>query len=504
MSCGSPGTAQSLGWAAREFNVPLLETRRIFHWLKDLEAERLRAEGLDPAAGLDTSAAEAWLLREQYKVTGTPAVTLEGRFAARAEAVHAGQAKVTLGEVAAMQALPGYLAVRAAGQCPMCERFTGPAKAHDCPHRQGPASVPGGGWPAGPVAAAAWWGGLNTQQRIQAVNADPVRIGNMDGLPAAVRDRVNRRVLTSELATWRSVIEAADTGQPHPLLDPLQPGYRAEFTENARMRLDMLTAVEESLTQARDRRLLALSTEFPGKAAIAIGNVDTADDVAVLVPGMNGWVTRTMRAHTTDAYRVQREARKVSTALGEQRSVATVAWVGYYAPSKVHAPFTGHAKPGAEALRDFTLGVRAQRAAAGRPVHLTVVGHSYGSLVTGLASRVGLESDDVVLVGSPGVTVNQAKKLRVPAGHVWTADARNDLVAGLGWFGRRPTARGFGAQVLSTEESEDPILGGSLRASDGHSDYYSNRTTALRNIALVVTGHHQHTQLDKKRSKKVG
>jgi len=390
--------------------------------------------------------------------------------------------------------------VRKAGQCPICQRFTGPATAHDCPSRSSSLRIPGGGWPVGPVAAAAWWESLSENDRNHVLKIDPVRVGNMDGIPAEVRDRANRGVLSSELATWAAVVAAADARKPHPLLDQLQPGYRAEFAAEAAMRLGMLESVRESLGKARNRHLLVLSTEFPGKAAVAIGDVDRAEDVAVLVPGMNGWVTRTLRRHTLDAVRVQREARMVSLRLGEDRKTAVVAWVGYYAPGRVQAPFRGHAESGAESLRDFTLGIRAQRASRGAPVHLTVVGHSYGSLVTGLASRVGLESDDVVLVGSPGVTVRRASDLRVPPGRVWTADARNDLVAGLGWFGQRPTARGFGAKVLSTEASRDTILGGDLRASDGHSDYYSARTTALRNIALIVCNRPDKAILDTRRS----
>lgn len=503
MSCGSAGTSQSLSWAAKEFGVSLTETRRIFHWAKEEEGERLRAEGLDPHSGLDPEEAAAWLLREQYRATGVPALRLDGRFAERAALVRAGDSKVSLAEVAAMRALPGYLAVRGAGQCPICERFTGPSTAHDCPGRIANPRAPGGGWPVGPVAAATWWANLDEKEQQRAIESDPVRVGNMDGLPASVRDRVNRTVLEAELATWGNVVQAADAGGPHPLLDQLQLGYRAEFVENARVRLGMLAAVSESLGKARDRRLLVLGTEFPGKAAIAVGDVDSADDVAVLVPGMNGWVTRTLRKHTLNAGRVKHEARRVSARLGQPRRVATVAWVGYYAPSTIQAPFRGHAQAGAEALRDFTLGLRAQRAVTGRPVHLTVVGHSYGSLVTGLASRVGLESDDVVLVGSPGITVGNATELRVPEGHVWTADASGDQVARLGWFGRSPTARGFGAQVLSTQGGQDRIFGGEMRASQGHSDYYSHNTTALRNIALVVCGRAEHARIDRSRSRAV-
>ena len=503
MSCGAAGTSQILGQASKEAGLRLAETRRIFHWVKEQEGERLRDEGLDPNAGLDAEAAEAWLMRQQYQATGTPSLHLTGRFAERAVMIEEGRSKVTLAEVAAMKVLPGYLAVRRAGQCPICERFTGSAASHQCPTRDSMTRIPGGAWPAGPVAAATWWESLSAEEKTRAIELDPVKIGNLDGIPAAVRNKVNRETLASELATWMRVTEAADAGKPHPLLDQLQPGYRAQFVADAKVRLEMLESVKSALGKATNRKLLVLSTEFPGKAAIAIGDIDTADDVAILVPGMNGWVTETMGKHTLSAVRVERESRVCSFRLEDKRKAAVVAWVGYYAPNKIQVPFRGQAEQGAEALRDFTMGVRAQRAVRGKPVHLTVVGHSYGSVVTGLASRVGLESDDVVLVGSPGVTVRKASALRVPEGHVWTADAQNDLVAGLGWFGQRPTARVFGAQVLSTDASPDTLFGGELRASNGHSDYYSHRTTALRNIALVVCGRPDQALLDRQRSQAV-
>ncbi|MEK8109345.1 alpha/beta hydrolase [Micromonospora sp. M12] len=46
-----------------------------------------------------------------------------------------------------------------------------------------------------------------------------------------------------------------------------------------------------------------------------------------------------------------------------------------------------------------------------------MLGHSYGSLVVGVAAREhGLAADALVFVGSPGVGVSHAAELGVPSG----------------------------------------------------------------------------------------
>ncbi|MFD8492808.1 alpha/beta hydrolase [Amycolatopsis sp. NPDC059657] len=52
----------------------------------------------------------------------------------------------------------------------------------------------------------------------------------------------------------------------------------------------------------------------------------------------------------------------------------------------------------------------------GDPSHNTTVGHSYGTTVIGHAARdEHLAVDDIVFVASPGVGVNHASELGLPA-----------------------------------------------------------------------------------------
>jgi pimeloyl-ACP methyl ester carboxylesterase len=78
-------------------------------------------------------------------------------------------------------------------------------------------------------------------------------------------------------------------------------------------------------------------------------------------------------------------------------------WLDYDAPDFVdEGAGRGRAEAAVAGLRRFQDGLRATH--DGDPAHLTVLGHSYGSLVVGTAAQApGPIADDVVFVGSPGV-----------------------------------------------------------------------------------------------------
>jgi len=162
-------------------------------------------------------------------------------------------------------------------------------------------------------------------------------------------------------------------------------------------------------------------------------------------------------------------------------------------------------------LDSFADGLRATH--VGDRSHNTVLGHSYGSLVAGVTARDrGLDADELVLIGSPGVGVDRAAQLHgVPAGHVWAAAAANDPVQrfapGIGqvavdalnnlrhpfsahygdatpdvflWHGRNPAHEGFGAHIFAA----DP--------AGGHSGYWQG--VALDAIARITLGAYPATE----------
>ncbi|MFD9130034.1 alpha/beta hydrolase, partial [Kitasatospora sp. NPDC059571] len=206
---------------------------------------------------------------------------------------------------------------------------------------------------------------------------------------------------------------------------------------------------------------------------------------------------------------------------GVGRSPAAMVWLGYDAPPNhgldprsAAVADDARARAGADGLNRFLAGLRAAR--PDPPAHVTAVGHSYGSLVVGLAAEHsgGAGLDDVVLVGSPGAGVQRADQLGVGAGHVYTATAACDpvgrlpavgelgasmvlggvpgAVAGqaLGpgqlWFGRDPAGADFGAHRFGVAPG-DP---GHAFAS--HSAYFDESSDgpseSLANLGRVVAG----------------
>ena len=315
-----------------------------------------------------------------------------------------------------------------------------------------------------PDVVRQWWAALTSDERDRAVMAWPAELGSLDGLPAAVRSTANERRLDRDVAAL----------QPQQSLTPEQLRWLANCLE-----------VRQQLAQARAAdgaaQLLVFDPTafgYEGRAAIAVGDVDTADNVAFLVPGLGSDVLGTTAGLTGTALRVETEAHRVAPA----ETTATVAWVGYDAPSLAGAISDDAAEDGAELLADDVLAVQASRQLA---PHLTVVAHSYGSTTAGVALRdTQTGTDDLVLVGSPGAGVEHAADLDVPAGHVFVGASSRDPVSYVDRFGADPSNESFGAVRFEAE-----AVGRSWHLSfDDHGKYFDPHSESLANIAHVVTG----------------
>ncbi len=314
-----------------------------------------------------------------------------------------------------------------------------------------------------PELVRQWWAALTSDERDRAVAAWPAELGALDGLPASVRSTANERRLDRDVAAL----------QRQQSLTPEQLRWLANCL-----------AVRQQLAQARAygaAQLLVFDPTafgYQGRAAIAVGDVDTADNVAFLVPGLGSDVLGSTASLTRTALRVETEAHRVAPA----ETTATVAWVGYDAPSLAGAISDDAAEDGAELLADDVLAVQASRQLA---PHLTVVAHSYGSTTAGLALRdTQTGTDDLVLVGSPGAGVEHAADLDVPAGHVFVGASSRDPVSYVDRFGADPSHESFGAVRFEAEP-----VGRSWHLSFGaHTTYFDPHSESLANIAHVVTG----------------
>jgi len=291
--------------------------------------------------------------------------------------------------------------------------------------------------PAGdsPSDHNAWWNGLTPEEQ-QAVVADhPEWIGGTDGIPAWARDGANRTLLgdfRTGLQDERAALQAQIDGLG------FFEGWRLNGLENERDVLDeklaALDNVEETLARGR-RQLLVLDTTGPQtRAAIAVGDVDTADHVAVFTPGFTSTVQGSMGNYDGSMEDLQLRSIDELRRSGDRTStVATVSWLGYEAPQWDGVVGDGSvlsdelAVAGARDLADFYRGVDASRAS---DPHLTALGHSYGSLTTGLALQEQTGVDDMVIFGSPGLGTSHVEDLDVPSDHVFRIEARRDVVAG--------------------------------------------------------------------------
>src|SRR6185437_12265541 len=240
-----------------------------------------------------------------------------------------------------------------------------------------PAIPPGG---ATPAEVARWW----------------------IALPPHLRDEANRRQLTRLLARLRA---ERDRLAGSLLTVPLQLS-RATLLKSM---LTIAESVERTLAMLADRRLsarlLTLDLTGAGRVAIGLGDVDRAQNVAVVVPGMGDDAGHGVPGTVGRAADLLAEASRQSV-----QSTAVVAWVGYAAPGWRQVTFPTRARTGGRVLTADLAALAAAR--TGEPAHVTLVGHSYGSTVVGAAMQAGpRRADDLVLLGSPGVLADRVGEL---------------------------------------------------------------------------------------------
>ena len=137
---------------------------------------------------------------------------------------------------------------------------------------------------------------LTPAARQRVVAEHPEWIGNRDGIPAAARDEANRRLLSeraarldADLAAVQArydALTAAGPGALEPAWLAARDDLLARLAE-LRRRREVVDAVGAAAGDAdRTLVLLDLDRDRP-RAAVATGDVDTAEHVAVLTPGLS-------------------------------------------------------------------------------------------------------------------------------------------------------------------------------------------------------------------------
>lgn len=366
---------------------------------------------------------------------------------------------------------------------------------------------------ASPAERKAWWAGLTDEQREEYLAVYPDQIGNLDGIPALVRDAANRdnlQLLMGKLA--------------------------GRDDEDAVTKLAALREIDRQLGAVPKpgdppMYLLGIGDQGNGRAIVSYGNPDTSKNVAAYVPGLN---TSLDEEFATNDLKRARDLSIVSNRHGAPAAVIT--WLGYDAPQSPDGLGTlsvaadGRAENGGRAFREFMN--RIEAANDNEDPHMTAIGHSYGSRTVGAATQHpgGIPGvDDIVFVGSPGVGVDSADDLGVGRGHVFVGAAANDVVTKLPskgqsavgaaemlfggpaaayvfgdladrgdddvWFGKDPASESFGARRFEVGDGP-PLIGRGKITADAHSEYFDPELdrTSVENMALIAAGHANRIQ----------
>jgi hypothetical protein len=318
------------------------------------------------------------------------------------------------------------------------------AAADDLARKLGSEIIPRAGM--SPKEVNEWWTALDRVGQEQLIHEFPAQIGWMNGLPATARDQANRLAMSAErvqlrreLAQLRLHPPAAFVNDGMKVGDVPNPGYQEWLAQINQIEnhLYAIYTLERSLALGGHRGLpqaylLGFNMSGNGHAIVAYGNPDTAATTVTYVPG-TGAKLNTSGADTTNAAVLWQQAHK----LNPGQSLSSIYWLDYNAPQinglssylALASPASGIA--GGHALAGFQSGLAAAHSAA-VPDRTVLLGHSYGSLVIGEATaHDGVHPSDIIVVGSPGLGVDKASQLGIPADHVWAGANVNDPVPDL-------------------------------------------------------------------------
>lgn len=268
----------------------------------------------------------------------------------------------------------------------------------------GPVPDPG----SDPGVVAAWWNGLSPFDRTVLLTEYPERVGSLDGVPSEVRDLANRALLGIERERLEAVALQLQEELENNVFGGLVSNADAGLAQTLN-KLDALDAIDRTLA-LDDRRLLAL--DMSGReamAAVAVGDIDTADHIAVYTPGAGSTVQGNLHGYDQQVSALRDEARRELGRVDRgSETVAAVTWMNYQAPHfgwglafTERSPVSDlSATLAAPRLATFLDGLDASRPDS--PPHVTAIGHSYGALVTSLALQQGAEADKAVFAGAAG------------------------------------------------------------------------------------------------------
>lgn len=355
-----------------------------------------------------------------------------------------------------------------------------------------------------PRAVAQWWAGLSETERDQLLATRFDELGRLRGLPAPVLDDANQRRIEVDQARFgaqqadldaRIAQRATELGidpsdESAMRNDPALADLLDARQDNDRLLTNAAAAAErvaEADSLSSDQiYVLSYDPVGPGSQdgalAIAYGNPDEADNLAVVVPGTATTLETFYPNADAAALRAQMDAAEPGS------NNVSIAWLGYDAPefTDLTVASPDQAIAGGGLLVSDVEGYLA----AGNDPHVTVLGHSYGSTTVGYAAMNGLAADDIAFLGSPGVGASSVDQLSPGEGHVWAGATEHDpIVQGTSgdWFTADGSSTGpydtsFGANQFGAASGANLV--------DAHMEYYLPGSESLGNLGNIATGNY--------------
>jgi hypothetical protein len=387
-----------------------------------------------------------------------------------------------------------------------------------------------------PEDVTAWWNALSEEEQNRVKAEHPDWIGDRDGVPTPVRSDVNKAQLDRELVDAQRAVDELPTFEEYAGAGSSGPGSAAKRDAYDRMvaaandRLNEARALKGAMSEGGDannpyddnKYLMLL--EYPEgretRAAVAVGNPDTAEHVSVTTPGVDTRAT-SVPDMVMEASNLRSETQNQLLLAGRaDEQVATIAWLGYEPPGKsdisvLEAGFEDRANEAAPDLAEFYRGINATNE-HGSDVHLSALGHSYGSLTTAQAlNELGQTGvvDDAAFYGSPGLghmndggaPINDESDMFLADGHAYVMSAPGDWISDeikigpftfpslgdAGQFGPNPTS--LPLEQLSSDASVSPTDNLPRSGASSHADYprigdYDRLRTTGYNLAIITGG----------------
>lgn len=333
-----------------------------------------------------------------------------------------------------------------------------------------------------PAEVAAIWAALGfTDADVRALPlTTQLQFAGLDGVPAAQRDIASRAVLSAAVR---------DPERLYRLMG-LAYTYGAVSLDEFR---EQVIALRDGLNRAdqlagRLKAPSAAVAQLVGfgvsngalVAAVVLGDLDTASNVTVNVPGA-------MTTLDSMSEKIRAANGLLGTARKHRRteSFAVVSWIGYRAPGVIEVPRQDRAHAGAANLASFLDGVHDSRSTAPRSV--TVLGHSYGSTTAAEAlAQTRHRVDSFVTYGSVGFT-DTTRPEHLKVGRVYATEGAQDHTARFGRIGRTdprdlPDVGRFSAEAAAGSKA---VTGHDMYPDSGVG-YLSRDATSQQTIAKII------------------